>query len=147
MAADIKQKAGSSQTLEASGASVSNGAVGTANDADLDNTTALGFSWSFVLNGGFGSSVTAGEDLDLYLVPKIDGTNAADADTSTPLFQPGHYRGTFITPTTGTSARRMTVEGVVLGPYKYVAYVHNKSGQTLSSGWALVAYPEIAQSV
>ena len=54
--------------------------------------------------------------------------------------------GWFITPTTGTAARRMTVEGVVLGPYKYVGYIHNKSGQTVSSGWTLTGYPEIAQS-
>lgn len=147
MAADIKQKAGTPQTLEASGASVSNNAVGTANDADLDNTSALAFSWSFELNGGFGSSVTAGEDLDLYLVPKLDGTNAGAADTSTPLFQPGHYAGTFVTPTNGTTARRMEIQGVVLGPYKYTAYVWNKSGQTLSSTWTLTAYPELAQSV
>lgn len=146
MAADIKQKAGTSQTLEASGASISNNAVGAANDADLDNTTALGFTWSFELNAGFGSSVTAGEDIDLYLVPKLDGTNAGAADTSTPLFQPGHYAGTFITPTNGTTARRMEVQGVALGPYKYTAYLWNKSGQTVSSGWALVGYPEIVQS-
>jgi len=144
--ATIKELAGTPQTLEASGASVSNNAVGTANDADLDNTTELAFTCSFVLNGGFGSSVTAGEDIDLYLVPKIDGTNAADSDTSTPLFQPSHYAGTFITPTNGTSARRMTLEARAVGPYKYTAYVHNKTGQTLSSTWTLTAYPEKAQN-
>jgi hypothetical protein len=145
VAGDIKLKAGTPQTLEASGASVSTTAVGTANDADLDNTATLAFSYDFELNGGFGSSVTAGEDLDLYLVPKLDGTNAADADTSTPLFQPDHYAGTFITPTTGTAARRMTIGGVDVGPYKYTAYVHNKSGQTLSATWVLKAFPVLDQ--
>jgi len=144
--ADIKEKAGTAQTLEASGASTSNNAVGTANDADLDNTATLAFSYDFELNGGFGSSVTAGEDLDLYLVPKLDGTNAAAADTSTPLFQPSHYAGTFITATNGTATRYMTIPGVAVGPYKYTAYLHNKSGQTLSSGWALKAYPVLAQN-
>ena len=144
--ATIKALAGSSQTLEASGASVSNNAVGTADDSNLDNTTELAFYYDFELNGGFGSSVTAGEDLDLYLVPKVDGTNLADKDTSTPLFQPSHYRGTFITPTNGTSARRMTIEAVPLGPYVYTAYVHNKSGQTLSSTWTLKAFPVKAQA-
>lgn len=144
--ATIKQLAGSSQTLEASGASTSNNAVGTANDADLDNTTELAFAFDFALNGGFGSSVAAGEDLDLYLVPKLDGTNAAASDASTPLFQPDHYAGTFITPTNGTSARLMTLQARPVGPYKYTAYVHNKSGQTLSSGWALTAYPTKAQA-
>lgn len=145
--AQVKQLAGTPQTLEASGASVSNAAVGTANDADLDNTTELAFAYDFELIGGFGSSVTAGEDLDLYLVPKLDGTNAADVDTSTPVFQPSHFAGTFITPTNGTAARRMTVPAVAVGPYKYTAYVHNKSGQTLSATWDLIAYPVKAQSV
>ena len=144
--ATFKLLAGTTQTLEANGAAVSNGAVGTANDADLDNTVELAFAYDFELNGGFGSSVTAGEDLDLYLVPKSDGTNAAAADTTTPLFQPGHLRGRFITPTNGTSTRRMTVEAVPLGPFKYTAYVHNQSGQQLSSGWVLKAFPAKEQS-
>lgn len=144
--ATIKQLAGTPQTLEASGASVSNGAVGTANDADLDNTTELAFAYDFKLNAGFGSSVTAGEDIDLYLVPKLDGTNAATSDTSTPLFQADHYAGTFITPTNGTSSREMTLQARVVGPYKYTAYLHNKSGQTVSSTWSLTAYPVKAQN-
>lgn len=145
MPSDIKLKAGTPQTLEASGASISNNAVGTANDADLDNTATLAPLWDFELNAGFGSSVTAGEDLDLYLVPKLDGTNAANADTSTPLFQPSHWAGKFITPTNGTAARRMTITGVPLGPYKYTAYIHNLTGQTASSTWTLTAYPQLAQ--
>jgi len=147
MAADLKQKAGTPQTLEASGASISNNAAGVADDADLDNTTALAFTYSFVLNAGFGASVTANEDIELYLVPVIDGTNEADKDTSTPVFQPSHFAGVFITPTTGTAARRMTIEAVAVGPYKYKARLWNKSGQTISSTWTLTAYPELVQSV
>jgi hypothetical protein len=99
-----------------------------ADDQDLDNTTALAFSWDFELNAGFGSSVSVSKD------------------TSTPLFDPKHLAGAFTTCTTGTGARRMTLEGVTLGPYKYVARLWNKSGQTLSSTWALKAYPVIGQS-
>lgn len=147
MAADIKLKAGTPQTLQnADGAAVSNNAVGTVG-TDLDNSTELAELYDFELNGGFGSSVTAGEDIDLYLVPKLDGANLADKDTSTPLFQPSHFRGTFITPTNGTAARRMTVEGVPLNPGKYTCYLHNKSGQTLSANWTLKAFPTKYQSV
>ena len=85
--ADIKLKAGTPQTLEASGGSISNGAAGTADDADLDNTTALAPTYTFVLLAGFGSSVTAGEDIDLYLIPRVDGTNLADVGTG---FADGH---------------------------------------------------------
>lgn len=144
--ATFKLLAGTVQTLEANGAAVANGAVGTANDADLTNVTELAFAWDFELNGGFGASVTASEDLDLYLVPKLDGTNAANSDATTPVFQPGHFRGKFVTPTNGTAARRMTLEGVPLGPYPYTAYVHNLSGQQLSSGWVLKAFPVKEQS-
>lgn len=145
--ADFKLKAGTSQVLEANGASTSTADWGVANDADLDNTTALAPTWDFVLNGGFGSSVTALSQLDLILVPKIDGTNLADIDTANDNYQFSHLRGTFTTASSGTSARRLTVEGVNLGPYKYTAYVYNRSGQTLSSGWTLTAYPVINQSV
>jgi hypothetical protein len=143
----IKELAGTVQTLEASGASVSNNAVGTADDTDLDNTVELAFAYDFELNGGFGVSVAALEDIELYLVPKLDGTNLADKDTGTPNFQPTHYRGTFITPSTGTAARRMTLEGVSVGPYKYTAYIWNKTGVTFSSTWILKAFPVKAQNV
>ncbi len=146
MIATIKELAGSSQALEASGGSCSNNAAVQANDANLDNTTELGFTCDFVLNGGFGSSVTPGGAIQLYLVPIIDGTNAAALDSSTPYFQPSHFRGTFVTPTNGTAARIMTVEGVPLGPYKYQAWLWNQSGQTLSSTWTLTAYPVKAQN-
>jgi hypothetical protein len=140
MAGDIKLKAGSTQTLaNANGPAVSNDAAGAAG-TDLDNTTALAEYVSFELDAGFGSSVTALEDVDLYLVPKLDGTNAAAVDTSTPRFQPSHYAGTFYTPTTGTSARRMTVEGVQIGPFKYTAYLWNKSGQSIPANWTLKAF-------
>ncbi len=144
--ADIKQKAGTSQTLEASGAAVSSNAAGHADDANLDNTATLAFTCSFVLTTAFNSTVTVNEDIELYLVPMLDGTNEADKDTTTPVFQPSHYAGTFITPTTGTGSRRMTIEGVAIGPYKYVARLWNKSGQTMTAGWTLVAYPELVQN-
>lgn len=141
--ADIKLKAGTPQVLaNANGASTTNNSANAAG-TDLNNTTEFAFTYSFELNGGFGSSVTAGEDLDLYLVPKLNGTNLADVGTA--VFQPEHFAGTFITPTTGTAARRMTVQEVAVGPYLYTAYIHNKSGQTLSANWTLTAYPELGQ--
>jgi hypothetical protein len=145
--ADIKLKAGTPQTLEASGGSVSDAAWGTANDADLDNTTQLAMFYNFALTCGFGSSVTALEDINLYLVPKLDGTNEADIDTANDNAQPSTFAGIFVNASSGTSSRILTLEGVQVGPCKYVAYIENKSGQTISSGWTLVAYPVLKQSV
>lgn len=145
--ADIRQKPGTAQTLEANGGSIANGAAGEANDQDFDNTTEKAFSVNFVLNAGFSTSVAANEDLDLYLVPRIDGTNLADQNAAGAVFQPSHLAGTFISPTTGTSVRRMTIEGVAVGPYKYRAYIVNRAGVTVAAAWTLVAYPVIAESV
>ena len=144
--ADIKQKAGSSQTLSSSQTAVSNGAVGTLGVV-LDNTTTLALSYSFDLNAGFGSSVTASSQIDLFLVPALDGTNYSNVDASTPVFQADHYAGTFVTQTTGTATRRMSVQMAKVGPYKYTAYLYNRSGQQISSSYVLIAYPELIQSV
>ncbi len=147
MAADYKLKAGTPQVLEASGGSVSNNDWGTANDADLDNTTELAPTYDFELNVGFGSGVTALNPIQLVLVPKMNGTNAADIDTANDNFQYDNFAGSFVTASGSTAARRLTIQGVELGPYKYTAYIFNQSGQTISSTWSLTAYPTINQSV
>lgn len=142
----IKQLAGSSQTLEANGGSCSNNAAVQANDANLNNTTELAFTYDFWLDVGFGSSVGALGSISLYLIPSLDGTNFAALDSSTPNFSPQQFSGFFTTPTTGTATRFLAVQAVVLGPYKYQAWLVNATGQTMSSGWTLVAYPVKAQN-
>ncbi len=143
---DLKRKTGSSQTLSASQAAVSNGAIGTL-ATDLNNTSELAFTYSFELNVGFGSSVTAGSQMDLYLVPKLNGSNLADQNAAGAVFQPDHYAGTFVTATTGTASRRLTIQRVEVNPYLYTPYLYNRSGVQVSSSYTLVAYPELAQSV
>lgn len=145
MAGDIKLKAGTTQTLEANGASVTNTDWGTANDQDLDNTTQLAPEWNFELNAGFGASVSTGQPITLVLVPKLDGTNAGDIDTTNDKWQPDHAAGTFRTAATGTTARLLTLQRVPLGPFKYTAYLFNEAGVTISAGWALKAYPVLDQ--
>lgn len=144
---ELRLGTGTSQTLEANGASTANGLVVQANDADLDNTVVLEPEWHFRLTCGFGASVTAWVPITLILVPLLDGTNVADIDTTNQKFQPDHCGGVFYTATTGTASRRLDVQGAELGPYKYRAYLYNESGQTLSAGWSLVAWPERGGSV
>lgn len=144
---ELNLKAGSVQTLEASGGAVANDDWGTADDADLDNTAELAPEYDFELNCGFGSSVSADKSVHLYLVPKLDGTNAADSDTANDKAQSDHFAGSFVTASTGTTARRLTVQRVPVGPYKYTAYLFNQSGQQISATWALKAYPVLAQVV
>ena len=142
---NIVLKAGSVQTLEASGGAVANNDWGTANDADLDNTSTLADRYNFELNCGFGSSVSADKAITLYLVPKLDGTNAGDIDTANDKAQPDHRAGSFFTASTGTSARRLTLQNVPLGPHIYTAYIFNESGQQISATWALKAFPYFGQ--
>lgn len=145
----FKLEAGAAQTLEASGAAVANADWGTANDQDLDNTATgpLAPLWDFELNCGFGAAVAAGTSVHLYLVPKLDGTNAADIDAANDKAQFDHLAGSFTTASAGTAARRLTVQGVPLGPYKYTGYLFNESGQQISAAWALKAFPQFNQVV
>lgn len=141
----IKELAGTPQTLEASGGSISNTAAGQANDAVLDNTTELAFWYDFRLVAGFGSSVAAGTAIYLYLLAELDGSNPQTADTTTPLMPPDAFSGIFNVVTTGTGTRPLDIKGVPVGPYKYQAWLVNATGQTLSS-WTLTAYPVKAQN-
>jgi hypothetical protein len=145
--ADIKLKAGSPQTLEASGGSASAGDWAIANDADLNNTVVLALSYDFELNCAFGGSVAAGDSIDLILVPKLDGTNLGDIATASDAYQYGNLAGTFVNATASGASRRLQIEGVDVGPYKYTAYLFNRTSQTLSATWALIAYPVLNQSV
>lgn len=140
MSSPVKLAAGTPQVLTASGTAITSGSVGSAG-TDLDNTTVLALSYDFELSAAFGGSVLALANLDLWLVPKMDGTDAAAVDASGAVVQYDHFVGRFVTPTTGTTARRLTVQGVQLGPYKYTAYIFNQTAQTLSTGWMLTAYP------
>lgn len=143
----IKELAGTPQTLEASGGSISNTAAGQANDAVLDNTTELAFTCDFALTFAPGSALAVGNVIYLYLIPELDGTNPADDDTGTPYFQPDHFSGTFVNGhASGTGTRIVTVQQISIGPYKYQAWLLNSSGQTISGGWGLVAYPVKAQN-
>jgi hypothetical protein len=144
--ADIKLKQGTTTTLEGNGSALANGAAVLANDANLANQTNLDLRAMFELVGGFGVAPVAGSALELYLVPAPDGTNFADADTSTPYLAINHYVGSFITVLAQTSAQRMTLDGVQLGARPYRAYLRNQSGQQLSAGWTLKAYGELEQS-
>lgn len=87
---------------------------------------------------------------DLYLVPKVDGTNLPDIDltASTSALPVGTWVGSFIAtkaPTANTNARYVTPT-VNLNPLKYTAHIINRSGQTMTANWTLNAVTWRAQS-
>ncbi len=85
---------------------------------------------------GFGAAANNNVNIDLYLLPSIDGTNFALGTTSgLPV---NALKGNFMTPVSGNPTRlRMAVEGIPLLPLVYQAWLQNSTGQTMSSGWSL----------
>lgn len=141
MAGNILAKEYSAVVLQNdNGSSISNGAGGAAGTANLDNrsggiTGAEAFFAHFeLLTAGFGSNPGAGKNVDLYLVPAVDGTNFGDVDSSIPNAQ--YFVGSFITVNSG-SAKRLSLMNVPIGPLLLKAYLVNNTGQTLSANWGL----------
>lgn len=126
------------------GTSVSNNASGVA-ATQFDNRSggngAQSFWANFELKAGFGSAPTIGLTVDLYLVPRIDGTNLADVGASAQTFQPNHNKGSFYIVLSQTGVQRMTISAALLMPLLYDAYLLNKSGQTMSTNWGLRVVP------
>src|SRR5689334_23274003 len=124
MAGSLKLQAGthvaaqdnSSSTL-ATAAAVACATANVANQTNLDRFL------SFVLSTGFSVAPAAGAEIQLYLVPALDGTNFADVDTTTPFLSPSHYVGSFWVDKAQTGAQRLTLEGVPAGPFLYKLYV------------------------
>lgn len=145
MAGDIKLKqgnAGSLVNLQASGtsAALANGAVVAAATAILDNTSYLCPRASFRLTpAGFTSSTgVVGTTVDLYLLTALDGATYEDIDTTTPVVPAGAYVGSFVIIDT-TSTTPLDIKGIPLDPWKYKAYIQNKTGQQMTLGWKLDA--------
>lgn len=133
---------GSAKTLEASGASISAGAVAQADDANyvLSSDAANWPDAEFVLTCAFGTAPTEGRSVNLLARPlDIDSTNDAPVPEAA---RPTHYVGSFVVDNT-TSTQYLNLQGIVAYdlPRNAAYYLHNGADQTLSSGWKLVALP------
>lgn len=150
MAGEIFWKERAIITLTSTGASLTNGS-GAAAGTDLDVRAAgnaaddgaailqLTCQWGTV------TGIAAGTLLaDLYLVPKMDGTNLPQVDlTSGSSYIPFVHRvGGFIaakvpTASTDTIFATGSLDQIPLMPLLYTAHLINRSGQTISINWAL----------
>lgn len=152
MPGDLALKTGTAVTVTTTGGSATNLSAVSAGDVDFrSGGTAnlieqmLAFAelkaqWSTVSGIAAGSLIA-----DLYLVPKLDGTNAVDIDTTGGAsFIPSTFRvGSFMAakqPTSSTDARFATAV-FELFPALYTAYIINRSGQTISANWTLKLLP------
>lgn len=148
MAGSIFAKERAAVTLTSTGASLATGnaaAAGTDFDArsagnaadDLQAQFELTCQWATVTGITVGTTVA-----ELYLVPKLDGTNLPDMDTSTSganVIPLSAYVGSFVAtkaPTTSTNARYVT-GNISFNPMLHTAYILNRSGQTIAVNWTL----------
>lgn len=142
-------------TLTSTGASLTNGSAGAAG-ADLDARAAgnaaddfqaqfeLTVQWA-TITGIAANTVVA----ELYLVPKLDGTNLPDLDlTAGSSVLPAVTLAAFFVatkiPTAATNARFVT-GNIPINPLLYTAHILNKSGQTMTANWSLKAVSIQAQ--
>ena len=137
---DAIVKLGTTKTLEASGASIANNAMGQADDATY-SISADGSSApdaDFVLAATFAVAPTANRTLDLYAQElDIDGTSDAQAPTTT--YKP-RYIGSFIVNAV-TTTQYLKVRGYDV-PLVASYFLHNNAtGQTLSAAWTLKVTP------
>ena len=114
--------------------------------AEYDNATNLHEFGLFELNVTFGSAPTAGNTVDLYLIPAPDGTNYDDAVTGASGQAPAPcYVGSFPLRAVTTAQKVPLGLGLALvnlPPTKFKAFVLNKSGQAFpASGSTLKLVP------
>ena len=138
--ASIKLEAGSITTLLSTEMnSLANNAA--ALGVEFDNSDGLWMWGVFELNVTFGSNPTAGNTVDLYLIPAPDGTNFDDAVTGASGSAPVTcYAGGFPLRAV-TSAQKVPV-GVVrrieLPPTKFKGFVINRAGVSFPSSGSTV---------
>ena len=149
MPGDIRAKARAILTLTTTGASLTNGSAGIANqtvDLDVRSTgnspddfqaqLELVCQWATITN-----IVKDTVAADLYLIPVLDGTNVPDVDTTagTSALPFSAFVGSFVcvkAPVANTNMRFVS-NLVNLSPRLYKPYILNKSGQTITVNWAL----------
>lgn len=146
MAGNLKLQAGTHTAVQANTSSALSNGAAVVCGTTIPNQTNLDRAVSFVLNTGFVTTgPSAGSEIQLYLVPKLDAANSADVDVSTPYLNPNHYAGSFFVTLAQTASQRITLEGVTVGPFEYKAYLLNKTGQQMAANWTLDAYGEMGQ--
>ena len=136
-------------TLTTTGASLTGNSAGSAG-TDMDFRAAGNFAgdwqvqFELVCQWATVTGISANGLIGLiYLVPKMDGTNAPDIDTTAGAsVLPQAALAATITaakaPTANTDMRFISAVAEV-PPRLYTAYLLNRSGQTISANWSLKA--------
>lgn len=155
MAGDIRAKERAIVTLTSSGASLTSGSAGAAG-TDLDmraaGNAADDFQATFQLTAQWATITSIAKDTvcaELYVLPKMDGSNLPDIDTTSGASALPYpwLVGLFTAVKAPSANTNMTfVTGViVLPPRLYTCYILNRSGQTISANWTLKVVTDQAQ--
>lgn len=147
MAGDIYSKERSIVTLTSTGGSLTNGSAGAAGtdlDARASGNVAQDFRCAFELTCQWATVTGIAKDTvvaELYLLPKRDGTNLPDIDTTSgsSALPITCQRAVFVAtkaPTSNTNARFVT-GWMDLDPELYTAYILDRAGQTIAANWTL----------
>ena len=147
MAGDIRAKERAIVTLTSTGSSLANGSGGSAGtdfDGRAAGNAADDFQAQFQLTCQWATITSIVKDTviaELYLVPKMDGTNlpALDSTASTSAYPRSCLADVFVAvkaPTANTDMIFVTAT-VNISPRLYTAHIINRSGQTMAVNWTL----------
>lgn len=160
MAGNLKSKERSIITHTSSGSSLTNGSAGAGNataefdarsaggsgnaEGDLQVRFELICQWATITGIAAGTSVA-----ELYLVPKLDGTNLPDIDTTSGSSRlPASCLAAVFeatkAPTANTNMRFIS-QIIDVFPALYTPYIVNRSGQTIAANWTLKSVPAQGQ--
>ena len=143
MAGNIFWKEGSTVTVTSVGTSFASGLL--VNCGQFDNSSTGSQPQYFVGRASFNaqwnstSGIVNGTNIcDMYMVPRIDRTNAPAVGSS--LASPNGYIGSFICATNTIAASSFVLfdsPDFELRPWLYDVYLINQSGQAIASSWTL----------
>jgi hypothetical protein len=113
--------------------------------AAIDNTTALAPLDDLELLLTFASAPTAGQTIDIYLLPSLDGTNYPDG-AATVLPQLSLLVGNFQVRAVST-AQRLSARNIEIPPGKYKYFLQDSSSQPMPASWTFTRKPHGYQNV
>lgn len=106
--------------------SLASGSYSAAGSTAQANRTDLNMYADFELAVTFTSVPTAGNSVDLYIIPKVDNANYADGGSSvTP--PANYYAGSFVLRAV-TTAQRVAIMGASIPPDDFKLVAYNGSG-------------------
>jgi len=143
MATETTVVYGTSKTLEASGASITNNNVDQANDASY-SVASDGASYpdaEFVLSLAFGTAPTENSTIVLLARPlDVDSTSDTEIPENGATTFKGQYVGTFVLNNV-TTTQYVRLVAYDLPPLADYYIWNNNTGQTISAGWTLKVRP------